>query len=245
VAELARAEGIEMVPVPVPGNTRTALTIQDAETGQYWHYLEPGPELGAAELERIRSAYREALAGCHTVVISGSLPCRSAAALVPWMVRTAREQGARAALDSWGAALLPALEAGPRLVKPNVAELEATLGETLDTEARRWSALSRIAAWGVETATLSMGAEGALALVRGARYRIHPPDVTEVNDLGGGDSMVAGLCWAAQAGYNAEECLRWGAACGAANAEVWDPAAISRGRVEELLAGVRVEALGP
>src|SRR5687768_14661951 len=67
VADLARAEGIEVAAVPVPGQTRMALTIQDAETRRYWHYLEPGPDLGERELTRLREGFLWAVEGCHTV----------------------------------------------------------------------------------------------------------------------------------------------------------------------------------
>jgi tagatose 6-phosphate kinase len=94
--------------------------------------------------------------------------------------------------------------------------------------------------WGVRLAVLSAGAEGAYAQANGERYRILAPAVTEVSDLGGGDSMMAGICWAAEQEFGARECLAWGAACGAANAEVWDPGAITREAVERLLPLVEI-----
>jgi 1-phosphofructokinase len=243
VADLARAEGIEVVAVPVAGQTRLALTIRDRETGQYWHYLEPGPELGEEDLARIQAAYVAALEGCETVILSGSLPSARAASLLPWMVVGAHEGGLRVAFDSFGPAARPALEAGPWLAKPNLFEWGSTFGETLATEEERWSALERLAGWGTRVAILSLGAEGALALAEGRRCRIHSPRVPEVNDLGGGDSMVAGICWAAAQGFPLRDCLAWGAAAGAANAAVWDPGGITRAEVERLLPLVTVQAV--
>lgn len=240
VADLARAEGMEVVEVPIAGRTRTALTIREDETGDYWHYLEPGPALSAQELARLREGFLWALEGCHTVVLSGSLPCPDAAPLLPWMVRTARERGVRVAADSFGPHQRAALEAGPWLAKPTLAEWTATFGEELATERQRWAALERLADWQIEVGVLSLGAEGALVLLRGERYCIVPPPVRQINDLGSGDAMVAGICWAAAQGYNLRECLAWGAACGAANAAVWDPGGIRREDVERLLPEVRV-----
>jgi len=240
LADLARAEGLEVAGVPVAGQSRTAITIQDAETGNYWHYLEPGPQLREQDLTRLREGYLWALEGCHTVAICGSLPSPSAATLLPWMVRTAKERRVRVALDAFGPLNRPALEAGPWFAKPNDYEWQTTFGEVLETEAQRWKALERLADWGIRLGVLSLGAEGALALAEGERYRVLPPRVAEVNDLGGGDSMVAGICWAAAEGYPLRESLAWGAACGAANAEVWDPGGIQRSRVEQLLSEVEI-----
>lgn len=239
VADLARAEGMEVAAVPVSGRTRTALTIRDGE-GQYWHYLERGPDLEERDLTRIREGFLWALDGCHTVILSGSLPSPAAAPLLPWMVRTATERGLRVALDSFGPLNPPALQAGPWLAKPNLEEWTATFGEVLETETQRLEALERMSGMGIRVAVLSMGAEGALALADGERYRLIPPRVPEVNDLGGGDSMMAGICWAAAQGYGIRECLAWGTACGAANAAVWDPGGISRREVERLLPEVEV-----
>ncbi|MCC2672450.1 MAG: phosphofructokinase [Armatimonadetes bacterium] len=240
LADLARAEGIEVAGVPVTGQTRTAITIRDADTGKYWHYLEPGPRLHEQDLTRLREGFLWAMEGCHTVAVSGSLPSPSAAALLPWMVRAGRERGLRVALDSFGPQNRPALEAGPWLAKPNLYEWQTTFDEELETDVQRWRALERLATWGIEIGVLSLGAEGALALARGERFRIKSPQVVELNDLGGGDSMVAGICWAAAEGYGLREILAWGAACGAANAEVWDPGGIVRARVEELLPIVEI-----
>ncbi|MBM3458548.1 MAG: 1-phosphofructokinase family hexose kinase [Armatimonadetes bacterium] len=243
VVDLARQEGLEVASVPVSGQTRLALTVRDRETGQYWHYLEPGPRLEERELSRIREGFLWALDGCHTVLISGSLPSPAAASIVPWMVRAARERGLRVALDSFSPLLRAALEAGPWLAKPNRVEAEQVLGVALAGEAEQWAALERLAGWGIRVAVLTLGREGALALVEGERYRIEPPTIVEVNDLGSGDALLAGLCWAAQAGRSLRECLAWGAACGAANAAVWDPGGIRREAVEALLPESRIVGL--
>jgi tagatose 6-phosphate kinase len=241
LADLARQEGLEIRAVPVRGETRLALTVQDAETGQYWHYLEPGPQLDEHHLDRFRNEFLDALEGCHTVALSGSLPSASVGGLVPWMVTEAKARGLRVALDSFGAHGLAALHAGPWLAKPNREEWKATTGQELTTLAECRAALEQMRQWGISIAVLSHGAEGALALTGGGLSRILPVPVTEVNDLGGGDSMVAGICWAAAQGYTETECLAWGAACGAANAAVWDPAGIEKSEVERLLTLVQVE----
>jgi len=243
VADLARAEGLDVAGVPVSGQTRTALTIREADSGTYWHYLEPGPELQEQDLVRLREGFLLALEGCHTLAVCGSLPSRSAAPLLPWMVRAAAEANVRVALDAFGPHNRPALEAGPWLAKPNLYEWETTFGERLGSEAQRWGALERMAGWGIQLAVFSLGSDGAMALAGGKRYRVLAPSVTEVNDLGGGDSMVAGICWATAAGYELQDCLAWGAACGAANAEVWDPGGISRARVEGLLKDVSIRTV--
>src|SRR4051794_17108528 len=70
-AALAREEGLDVVAVPIAGRTRTALTVREERTGQYWHYLEPGPNWTEADANRIRQAFQTAAAGSELIVISG------------------------------------------------------------------------------------------------------------------------------------------------------------------------------
>jgi fructose-1-phosphate kinase PfkB-like protein len=72
------------------------------------------------------------------------------------------------------------------------------------------------------------------------RWEARPPAVREVNALGCGDAMVAGIVTAALEGAEPREALAWGVACGAANAAVWDPGAITRAEVLALLPSVEI-----
>src|SRR5437879_6279804 len=116
-ADLARREGLDVIVVPIEARTRTALTIREERTGEYWHYLEPGPDWHEADVERLRQAFRSAIARCELVVLSGSLPCAAAEPLMVWMVETAHALDRRVAVDSHGAGLRVGLAARPWLVK--------------------------------------------------------------------------------------------------------------------------------
>jgi tagatose 6-phosphate kinase len=237
---LARREGLDPVVVPISGRTRTALTVREESTGCYWHYLEPGPEWTPADRETIQHAYRAALQSCDMVVISGSLPCRSAEPLVPWMIETAREQGRRTVLDTHGPGLRLGLAARPWLVKPNREELASMLDRPLDADEAAWQAVRKLAGSGVTVVLLSAGAGPLFASWDGDEWEVLPPPVAAVNPLGSGDSLVAGVLAAVRRGFSPPDALRWGAACGAANAAVWDPGGICRTDVERLLAHVIV-----
>ena len=242
-AALAGEEGMEVAAVSVSGETRMALTIREKGREGYWHYLEPGPQWTDEELKRVGEVFLTALEGVHTVMLCGSLPCPAAAPLLPWMAHTAKQRGLRVAVDSFGPHTLSTLAEGLWLTKPAAYEWTNVTGNPTDTPEQRWTELERIGEMGVEAAVMSLGAEGSVAMVNGQRYIIESPAVEEVNDLGGGDSMVAGMGYAAAKGWGVEEILRWGTACGAANAAVWDPGGISREAVETLLPRVRIQKL--
>jgi tagatose 6-phosphate kinase len=239
-AEFARREGLEPLVVPISGRTRIAITIREESTGAYWHYLEPGPSWDAADVQRVRSAFAEASARCEMVAICGSLPSPAAEPLVAWMVETARSHGCRVALDSHGAGLRHGLVSRPWLIKPNREELSAALDRPLDTEVEAWRAIRELAATGISVVLLSAGAGPLLASWDGEEWEAHAPGVPVVNTLGCGDSLVAGVLSAFGRGFSPPDVIRFGVACGAANAAVWDPGGIRLAQVEPLLSAVQL-----
>lgn len=239
-AQLAREEGLNPVVVPIRGETRLALTLREEGTGRVWHYLEPGPGLDAGEVAALQTCYHEALEGAKVAVLSGSVPQPELASLLVWLIETAQAAGVRAAVDTHGAGLAAALSARPWLVKPNEEELSAALKQPLATPEARREALSRLHAAGIEAVVLSRGAAGAVALWGAEWWEAEPPAVTEVNALGSGDAMVAGIVHAALGGAKPGKALALGVACGAANAAVWDPGGVTREAVEALLPLVRL-----
>ena len=244
-ADLARREGLDVIVVPIAGRTRMALTIREERAGEYWHYLEPGPLWDETDGERLRQAFLLAVARSDLVVISGSLPCAAAEPLMAWMVESAQAIGRRVAVDSHGAGLRAGLAAGPWLVKPNREELGSLFGRQLDEHEAAWQAVRELAASGIAIVILSAGAGPLLASWEGEEWELLPPAVEAVNALGSGDSLVAGVLSAVQRSLSPLEALRWGVACGAANAAVWDPGGIRREDVERLAAQVSVRRVSP
>jgi tagatose 6-phosphate kinase len=239
-ADLARAERLEAVVVPIAGRTRIALTVQEVASGTYWHYLEPGPDWTDEDIERIGAAFRESAARCEYIAFCGSLPSRAAEPLVGWMIEAARSFGCRVALDSHGSGLSLGLAAQPWLAKPNREELSAALRRPLGNDADAWDAVRSLAASGIEIVLLSAGAAPLLASWEGDEWEVLAPKVTTVNALGCGDSLLAGVLTAVRRGLSPPEALRWGVACGAANAAVWDPGGICLTDVERLLPAVQL-----
>jgi 1-phosphofructokinase family hexose kinase len=237
-AELARAEELQPVVVPILGRTRIALTVQEEDTGAYWHYLEPGPDWTAADSERVQVSFRESAARCEFVALCGSLPCQAAEPMVAWMTETARALGCRVALDSHGPGLKLGLTLRPWLAKPNRDELSTVLGRPLASDADAWHAVRAVAASGIAVVLLSAGAAPLLASWGGDEWEVLAPQVPTVNALGCGDSLLAGILAAVRRGLSPSDALRWGVACGAANASVWDPGGIRRADVERLLPAV-------
>jgi fructose-1-phosphate kinase PfkB-like protein len=156
------------------------------------------------------------------------------------MTEQAKAKGVPAIVDSHGPGLTAALAVRPWMVKPNREELAEALDDPLESTEAQWRALERLRDGGIEVAVLSLGAAGVRALWGEDRWEARPPAVREVNALGSGDSLVAGIAHAWRLGLGPRESLAWGVACGAANAAVWDPGGFTRAAAEALLPGVEI-----
>ena len=128
-----------------------------------------------------------------------------------------------AVLDTHGEALLRGATAGPAIVKPNLAELEALAGRRLSAAkgADRTAvavAASRLRAAGAQAVVASLGPEGLLAATGDGRWQARPPAAVAGNATGAGDAVAAALAHGLVLGRPWDERLRHAVALGAATA---------------------------
>ena len=97
-------------------------------------------------------------------MLSGSLPPRCPADYYAQLLRAAAGQKCRCVLDADGAPLREGLKAGPWMLKPNRAELEALTGRKLASVQDVRDAARELVAGGAGVVAVSLGAEGAVAV---------------------------------------------------------------------------------
>ncbi len=130
----------------------------------------------------------------------------------------ARQAGAGAIVDATGAPLKASLAGNPAVVKPNRAELGATVGLPVQTDEQVRHAAARLIEMGAGSVVVTMGAEGAMAVDARQCWRIRVPKIAAVNTIGSGDAFTGGLAVALSQGRDLPLAACLGAACGAANA---------------------------
>ena len=234
VEELMREDdGLDLALVWARAPTRTICTVREAD-GRATAFFEPAGPVTPDEAADLRRAFAAALEGVEFVTIGGSVPCLLLDSIYHDWIVEARARGIRTCLDTHGEALRLGIEAAPWMAKPNVPESERLLGRRLETEAQRWEAVEHYRQKGIELVVLSLGRPGALVDYRGRRWVARPPQVPEVNPVGSGDCLIAGMLAAITRGDKIEEAIRLGIACGAANAAVWKAAHVDPAEVERL-----------
>ncbi|MEP7025153.1 MAG: 1-phosphofructokinase family hexose kinase [Actinomycetota bacterium] len=216
--------GIPAALTPIRAETRRTFAVVDGARGGTALFNEPGPAVEADEYAGFCVTYKSALAGSAAVVLSGSLPQALPAQTYAELVGVATAAGVPVVLDAHGAALVRGAAAGPAVVKPNLAELEAIAGRSLtapDGGADR-GAVARAAAGlrasGPEAVVVSLGADGLLAITPAGSWLAAPPADVTGNPTGAGDAVTAGLVHGLVAGQPWAERLRHAVALGTASA---------------------------
>lgn len=173
--------------------------------------------------------------------MSGSITTGGPADLYLRAAQLARAAAVFSVVDAQGAPLTQALAAAPGLVKPNRAELAATVGRKLEDEAGLVSAMRELHERGAQRVVVTAGKDPAFAFDGRDVWRITAPAIEAVNPIGSGDAFTAALTWRLLRGDDLGEACRWASAAGAANALSLLPGEVEQSDMERLAARVGVE----
>ncbi|WP_044639976.1 1-phosphofructokinase family hexose kinase [Risungbinella massiliensis] len=225
--------------VGIQGETRNCIAIlhDDKQT----EILESGPIITIDELETFLGKYEELLAQVEVVVASGSLPKGLPTDFYGQLIEMAHRYQKRFLLDTSGASFEFALATKPFLIKPNIDELSAWVGRMIRSEEEIIHALNQIASYDIPYIVVSLGKDGAIAMVEGDIYRVTVPSIETINPVGSGDSTMAGFAIALEKNLPPVEVLAYGSSLGTLNALELQTGYVQKEKVPEMLARVTVE----
>ena len=210
-------EGVDHAPVEIDDWTRENMIVHESSTDRQFRFGMPGPQLTENEFTACLDALRALDPAPDYLVASGSLPPGLPDDAYAAVADAAHAVGARAILDTSGAALREARAAGWYLLKPNLRELEQLTGASLVTDDERIEAARDVIARGwCEVVVLSMGASGALLITADRAEHVRTPTVPIKSRVGAGDSMVGGLTLGLARAMDLDDAVRFGVAAGAA-----------------------------
>lgn len=198
--------------VPVEGRLRTNIKIFDLKTREMTELNEAGSEVGPRQLERLEETAERHLPKAELLVLSGSAPPGVPDGFYRRLAERAARHGVRTVVDARGPLLRESLAARPCLIKPNRDELEETFGEKTVSRADAVRVARRAIALGAGMVCVSLGKEGALLVTADAAYFSPGADIEVRGVQGAGDSLVAGMSYAAVRGMPLPEVLRCGVA---------------------------------
>jgi 6-phosphofructokinase 2 len=211
-------EGIQTDMVRVAGETRTNIIVNEtAGEGRHLLLTAKGPRIDPYELG---SLFRkiENLSDPTMMAIGGSLPRGVNPDAYRRIITIMRRKGAATLLDADGENLRCGIRACPDYIKPNRHEISELVGRKLNSLEDFIQAAEEVRSQGVGTVLVSMGADGMMAVADGKRYLAIPPKVETVNNVGLGDSAVAGFIYGLANRFDLKDCLVHGTAAGTATA---------------------------
>ncbi len=230
-------EGIPHLFTRTAGMTREGVTYLEPD-GTMTSVFEPPGAVTRAEGERLLETCGELAGKSDWVVCSGSSPSPEADDLFRSIAASCRSRGIPVVLDSYGNALVRGLESVPDILKPNREEYEQAFGTRIAGENGIVDAARGLVARGVRYAVVTDGARPFAAAEAGGAWIVTPPRVTPVDPTGSGDSMIAGVLYGLRRSWPFPDCVRFGAASGAANAGLREVARSPRDVIESLLPDV-------
>jgi 1-phosphofructokinase len=192
--------------VRIAGRTRVGIKITDPVSKVTTDINFSGPAPTPEDVE----ALREKLGALNSAwwVVAGSVPPGLEPGIYREIIAGLKGRGARVVLDTSGEALRQAIYAGPHIVKPNLAELQALLGSQVIGTSAVVKAARKLLDKGIEMVVVSMGKEGACFVTGSEAVIARSPDVEVRSTVGAGDAMVAGIVAAQIRGLPLEECAR-------------------------------------
>jgi 1-phosphofructokinase family hexose kinase len=236
VETLLQARGVMTDFTWVGGDTRINIIIIVEEDPSWSTTITTTTlDITPEQIEQLRRRYQTALDTATVVVTGGTLPRGMTPDFYIDFITLARERGIPVIFDAAETNLKVGLTARPDYIKPNRDELEGLVGRSLPTLDDIYAAAKEIYAQYGTNCVVTLGGDGALAVLPDKAYFIPPLDIEVVSAAGAGDGMLAGLAAAVHRRAPIEEGLRLGAACASAVCLMPGTADCRREDVERLL----------
>lgn len=215
--QLLSEEGVPDQPWTIEDETRENFTVHERSTGREYRFVLPGPMLGPHDWQAGLLHLQQCTPMPRWIISSGSLPPGVDTDGHAQVARLARKMGARMVVDSSGEALSSALTQGVWLFKPSLRELQELSAAALPTPAlQKEAARLLIAAGKTHMVALSLGSEGAMLVTADQCLHARALPAKAEGSVGAGDSFLAGLLWALDAGTGLKEALATAVAAGTA-----------------------------
>ena len=220
--------------IRVSGETRICQTIIQKDPHEVTELVEEMPPLSEEEWRSMQDLIDSMDLSRSIVILSGKQPNGAPADAYASIVARANEQGGRTIVDTIGEPLLLAASAGAYLVKINAQELCETVGINQVDEAA-----GEILRSGAKSVLITDGGREVLFRDSTRSIKLAPPKVEEINPVGSGDAVTAGVSVSLSLGEPLRDAVITGLACGSANAMHPASDMLGLGDVERLKNQVR------
>lgn len=198
----AKKEGVKTLQISVRAGMR-----------QGWAWLKEGVEridfftadlrIGPREWRKIREYWMRNLKSGDWWVVAGSSAAGWPKGWWKNLISDLQKKGVTVLVDSRGAILREAAEAGADWIKCNLAEAEETTGKKGVERCIR-----NLIGNGTTGVVVTLGKDGLVAIVNGTMFSIPAPKVKVKDPTGAGDVVTAALVYSETRGWTMEKTLQ-------------------------------------
>lgn len=201
-----------------------------------------GEEIGKEKTEEILGMVRMLSARSGVTVLSGGLP-RGVDASYYGKLAKAVDKKSMKIVDASGQRMFAALNEGVELVKPNLEELENTLGRHISDKADMLAGCYELLDRGAKRVLLSLGKQGAVITDGSSNYYCKSLNVAVNSTVGAGDGMVAAAAIKLEQGAPLPEILRAGVAAGTATVMTVGQTSFTKEKYKEVMTNLHVSQI--
>ena len=201
-----------------------------------------GEEVSKEKAEEVLAMVRMISARSKVTVLSGGLPRGVDASFYGKMIKAVDAKSLKI-VDAKSERLFSALDEGVDLIKPNLDELENTIGRRITDKNDMLDSCYELIDRGAKRVLLSLGKQGAVITDGTRSYYCRSMNVAVNSTVGAGDGMVAAAAMRLEEDAPLSEILRAGVAAGTATVMTTGTVSFTKEKYAEVLSNLRVTEL--
>ena len=201
-----------------------------------------GEAVGEDKLKDVLSVVHNLSARSNVTVLSGGLPRNVGPEYYGELVKSVDPRSLKI-VDAVGQRMFSALNEGVDLVKPNMEELENTLGRRITSKEDMLEGCYDLLDRGAKCVMLSLGKQGAIITNGTDSYHCKSINVAVNSTVGAGEGMVAAAALQMEQGAPLEEILRAGVAAGTATVMTVDQVSFTKETYNDVLSMLQVNRI--
>ncbi len=202
-----------------------------------------GGAITPEKAEEMLALIRTQSAKSDVTVLTGSLPRGFEDSFYGKMVKAVSSPNSLKIIDAKGGRLFHALDEGVDMIKPNLEELENSIGREILDKQDMLDACYELIDRGAKYVLLSLGKQGAVITDGSKSFYCKSLNVAMNSTVGAGDGMVAAAAVRLAEGAPISEILRAGVAAGTATVMTTGTVSFTKEHFSDLLGSLRVTEL--
>ncbi|MCL2187063.1 MAG: PfkB family carbohydrate kinase [Treponema sp.] len=238
---LCKQDGLNVEWVESDSQIRFCYTIINESDGSVTEYVEESEAVDEGTEERLLKEFDSVLYGAADLkflIISGTKAAGFSDAVIPTMVKKAKEKGLKVILDIKGNDLIESLKYQPDVIKPNLFEFASVfapelikdndlINENINIKERIKSIVLEMTHKNKCCIILTNGSKKIYAAKEDNFFEVDVQPIRAVNSIGCGDAFTAGFTATLETGANFKNAIEEGMRCGSLNASFEKPGVIS------------------